>query len=81
VGGVLVVLILVHCFAIWGVSCWWEGKAGGDQGKNGEKKQTKTNKKPQKICIPVGEADADKREKNNRKIGQVRSGGQPGNWK
>jgi hypothetical protein len=30
-----------------------------DQGKKQGEKQTKTNKKPKKICIPVGEAYAD----------------------
>jgi hypothetical protein len=51
----------VHCFAIWGclLLVGREGRRGS--GKKWEKKQTKTNKnkKPRKICIPVGKADAD----------------------
>jgi hypothetical protein len=48
--------------------------SGKKQTKNGKKKNAKKGRKnPQKIGIPVGEANAEKREKNKEKGGKKRA--------
>jgi hypothetical protein len=73
-GGVLIVMILVHCVvAMWGVSCLLQEGIRGENKQSGEKKEEKREKREEQV--PPSEKPmlirrgADKKGKKNKKRG------------